>query len=136
QEIALSAASRAAIPIVVSRLQPVVGPRDGFRVKDLLLNRVADEVLNELEVIGSVRIHARLAVATAVPEIRARRDIAGVHGAEHRAIDGRNAGASSSTEALRPTIPRALDFSRPAVRGTERQGQDDVDVLIRIGAVE
>ena len=64
QHIALPPARRAAVPIVVDGLRSVIGPlATRLGEEDLLLHPVADEVVDELQVIGSVGVHAGLAVA-------------------------------------------------------------------------
>jgi len=81
QEIALAAASRAAIPIVEDGMDAVIGLGNLLRQEDFLLDADAEEILDEFEIIAAVVVDARRAVAAAMAAIGARADIARVDGA-------------------------------------------------------
>ncbi len=134
EQIALAPAGRAAVPVVVGRLLRVVRPRDRLREKDLRLDRIADEVLDELEVVGAVQVDTGLAVEVGSPMagVGARADVAGIH----RPGNGQVARAPAATDALGPAVPCAFHPASPPIGGVEREADADVDVLIRVGAVE
>src|SRR5262249_26690807 len=98
----------------------------------LLLDRDADEVLDELRVIGAVEVDAGDAIATRVAEVGARADVATCDGRCRIEI----ACASAAPKTLRPPVPGALHATVAAISEAERQRYDDVDVLSRIRAVE
>src|SRR5262249_12847866 len=97
------------IPVVVDGRHPVVRARDRFRQQDLLLDRVADEILDELQVVRAVQIHPGLAVAAGVARVRPGADIPGVHGSS----DVQAPRASATADSLRAAVPRPLDAPVP-----------------------
>ena len=62
EQVALTAAGRAAIPVVIQRRPAVIGFSEGFREKDLLLDAVAAPVLDVLHVVCAIQIHSGFAV--------------------------------------------------------------------------
>src|SRR5262249_40313736 len=127
EEIALPSAGRAPVPVVVRGRHPVVVVRGQLGEQDLLLDPVANEVVDELEVVGAVLVHSGLAIAAGVARVGPRADVAGVD----RRVHGQAPGASAATDSLRPAVPRALDTARSSVDGIERQTDANVDVLLR-----
>ena len=60
EHVALPAAGRAPVPLVVGRPCLVIRRGDFLGEQDLLLHPVADEVVDELEVVGTVGVNAGL----------------------------------------------------------------------------
>src|SRR5262245_26729133 len=104
QQISLASSGRAAIPIVVSRGHSVIRLRKLFGPEHLLLDSVANEVLDELEVIGAIGIYSGLAIAAAVTCIGPGTDIAGIDRGVHVQVSG----ATAAAEPLCAPVPGAL----------------------------
>ena len=126
EQIPLPPAGRAPVPVVVRGRDAVVGARDHFRQHHLLLDRVADEVVDELQVVRAVLVHTGFAVAAGVAGVRSGPDITGIH----RRRDVHVAGTSTAADALRAAVPGALNAARAAVQRIERQAGTDIDVLL------
>src|SRR5262249_6956184 len=99
---------RAAVPIIVGDRGAVICSRDRLRIEHLLLDAVADEVLDELEIVGPVDIDAGLAVAAAVAEIVAGGNVTGIEGQQHGRIHGGDPGTPAAADTLCAAVPGAL----------------------------
>src|SRR5262249_37384205 len=132
EQIALPPAGRATIPVVVGRLHSVIGFRDRLGEEDLLLDRVPDEVVDELQIVGTVRIDAGFAVTAGVAGIGPGSRVPGIDGG----AEFRFCGASAAADPLRPAVPGPLYAASASVNRIERQPYANVGVLVRIGAVQ
>ena len=86
---------------------------DRLGKQNLLLHAVSDEVVDELQVVSAVYVHARLAVTAAVSGIIARADVAGVY----RTGDVEIPRATAAADPLGSPVPCALYTALPAVLG-------------------
>ena len=115
QQISLAPAGRAAVPVIVGRAHAVIGLGDRLRQQHLLLDAVADEIVDELQIVSPVGIDAGLAIPAAVAKVVAGRNVAAVHGRQHRGTGRRDAGTSAAADTLRATVPGALHAALAAV---------------------
>ena len=134
EQVALTAAGRAAIPIVIQRWPAVIGFSEGFREKDLLLEAVAAPVLDVLHVVCAIQIHSGFAVVSCarMAAVGARSDVARVHGR----IDVGISCAAAAAQTLGAAIPGALDPTGPAIGPAQRQAHNDRDVLAWVSTVD
>jgi hypothetical protein len=101
-----------------------------------LLERVADEIFNELKVVRAVCINTRFAIAAHMSEIGSRRNVSRVVNRQHLGIDRGDAGAPAAADSLGTAVPSTLDPAVSAVRRAQRQSDEYVDVLVRIRPIK
>ena len=97
-----------------------------------MLNGIAYEVIDELQIISLIQINAGFTVAAGVTSIGARAYVAGIHWR----VDGQISSAASAADSLSPTVPSALNAASASIKRIERQADPNVDVLIGVAAVQ